>query len=192
MKKLAVTLVGILMCVSLCACGNSNDSKVISGDVNNTTTNAQNEGGSNENANSTENAVKGYVFGFNGTDIVIDANADSIIASLGEPKSYYEAPSCAFNGLDKIYTYSSFEVDTYPADDKDFISGVILKDDTVSTKEGVCIGQSNQNMIDTYGDNYTNEDGMCVYRKDNMKLCFILDGDQIISIKYLSTVLDEQ
>lgn len=192
MKKLAVTLVGILMCVSLCACGNSNDSKVISGDVNNTTTNAQNEGGSNENANSTENAVKGYVFGFNGTDIVIDANADSIIASLGEPKSYYEAPSCAFNGLDKIYTYSSFEVDTYPTDDKDFISGVILKDDTVSTKEGVCIGQSNQNMIDTYGDNYTNEDGMCVYRKDNMKLCFILDGDQIISIKYLSTVLDEQ
>lgn len=183
---------GVLMCVSLAACGNSNDSKVISGDVNNTTVNAQNNNVENEGQEASGSSVSGYVFSFNGTDVVVDADAEPIIASLGEPTSYYENPSCAFNGLDKIYTYSSFEVDTYPQNEKDLISGVILKDDTVSTKEGICIGQSNQNMIDTYGEEYTNEDGMCVYRKDNMKLCFILDGDQIVSIKYLSTVLDEE
>ena len=34
----------------------------------------------------------------------------SAIEQLGEPLSYYEAPSCALAGMDQIYTYSGFEL----------------------------------------------------------------------------------
>ena len=194
MKKSVTLLLLAALCVCLSACsGSSDDKKVITGDVTTTTTNEQAASSTEAVAQEdTSSTAKGYVFSFNGTDVVIDAKADDIIASLGEPASYYEAASCAFNGLDKIYTYASFEVDTYPQDDADFISGVILKDDTVETQEGIYIGQTMQNMIDTYGDGYSDEDGMYVYKKDGMKLCFIVNDDSIVSIKYLSTVLDEE
>ena len=42
--------------------------------------------------------------------------------------SYFEAPSCAFDGIDKTYTYAGFELLTYPKDDKDYVSSVVLKD----------------------------------------------------------------
>ncbi len=32
---------------------------------------------------------------------------------------------------------------------------------------------------------------MLVYAKDGMKLCFILQGDEVVSIEYRSTVLEE-
>lgn len=194
MKKSVTLLLLAALCVCLSACsGSSDDKKVITGDVTTTTTNEQAASSTETVAQEdTSSTAKGYVFSFNGTDVVIDAKADDIIASLGEPASYYEAASCAFNGLDKIYTYASFEVDTYPQDDADYISGVILKDDTVETQEGIYIGQTMQDMIDTYGDGYSDEDGMYVYKKDGMKLCFIVNDDSIVSIKYLSTVLDEE
>lgn len=192
MKKLLSGIIGVMACISLCACQGGSDSKVIDGDVNNTTvTTKAADVSTAEETTTVSTEASGYQFNFNGTDVTIDAKAADIVASLGEPSNYYEAPSCAFEGLDKIYTYTSFELDTYPTDDVDYVSGVILKDDTVSTKEGICIGQSKDDMINTYGSDYSEEDGMCVYHKDNMKLCFIIDGDSIVSIKYLTTVLDE-
>ena len=58
--------------------------------------------------------VNGFVFISGDVQIVIDAEAEPIVEALGEPKSYFEAASCAFEGLDKIYTYGGFEVNTYP------------------------------------------------------------------------------
>ena len=61
----------------------------------------------------------------------------------------------------------------------------------MSTAEGVCIGGTKQDMLNAYGDGYTEENGMLVYAKDGMKLCFIVKDDEITSIQYFSTVLDE-
>ncbi len=120
----------------------------------------------------------------------MDADAAPVIEQLGEANSYFEAPSCAFEGIDKMYTYGSFELDTYPTEDKDYISAVIFKDDSITTKEGVGIGDAREKMTEAYGEG-TEELGMTVYRKDDMKLCFILQEDSIVSIEYRSTVLDE-
>ncbi len=147
-----------------------------------------------------EASHKGYVFVYH--DIVLydkkiksmlmemDADAAPVIEQLGEANSYFEAPSCAFEGIDKMYTYGSFELDTYPTEDKDYISAVIFKDDSITTKEGVGIGDAREKMTEAYGEG-TEELGMTVYRKDDMKLCFILQEDSIVSIEYRSTVLDE-
>lgn len=201
MKKLIVVMLafGMLFWVSGC----KDSEKVIEGDVQNVVTGSENaqsqeSDGAEENAkpkeepsdNSSSAGSKGYAFTFQGTVVEVDADAAAVVEKLGEPVSYFEAPSCAFQGLDKIYTYNGFELDTYPVNDVDYISAIIFKDDSVATAEGVGIGDMREKLEQTYGSESTAEDGMLVYEKDAMKLCFILRGDEIISVEYRSTVLD--
>ena len=53
---------------------------------------------------------------------------------------------------------------------------VILKDDMVQTPEGVCLFGTKADMVAAYGENYTEQNGLIVYEKDGMKLCFILEN----------------
>ncbi len=157
--------------------------------------NQENQGSENDNNKADTNKVtepKGYVFEYNGVKIGMDMEAAPIIAALGEADSYFEAPSCAFEGLDKTYSYGSFEIDTYEQDGKDYISTVFFCDDLIETPEGVCLFETKADMIKAYGEGFKEEFGMLVYEKDGMKLKFILEGDEITSIEYASTVLDVQ
>lgn len=193
MCKKMFTMILTVGLLALTGCGDSE--KVIDGNVANVTTGSRTE----ESAEETESVQdaeqqaqapvsKGYVFVAGGVTVEVDADMAPVLQALGEPASYFEAASCAFEGLDKIYTYSSFEIDTYPQQDQDLVSAVILKDDSVTTVEGICIGDSLEKLQETYGDG-EQENGMLVYEKDGMKLCFILQDDNIISIEYRSTAL---
>lgn len=189
-KVLAMTMAAALLL--LAGCGDSE--RVISGEVVNVTTGSQiqEEAGEPESLPSSQQeqttAVKGYVFVTGGVTVEMDGDMAPVLAALGEPASYFEAASCAFEGLDKIYTYNGFEIDTYPAQDTDLVSAVILKDDSVTTAEGICIGDSLEKLLAAYGEG-NRENGMLVYEKDGMKLCFILQDDSVISIEYRSTAL---
>lgn len=195
MRKRAAVLI-LSAALLLAGCGN--DAKVIEGEVKTSggenseeTAQAGGEETSEEAAAGQEAAHKGYVFIYNDIVMEMDAEASAVLEQLGEANSYFEAPSCAFEGIDKMYTYGSFELDTYPTGDKDYISAVIFKDDTITTPEGVGIGDSREKLTEAYGDGGAEEAGMIVYRKDDMKLCFIIQDDSIASIEYRSTVLDE-
>lgn len=200
-KTAAIIMVASLLLLS--GCGSNGDEKVIEGNVqtiesgNNTqsgetggaVTDVQED--SQKEASQAEETVKGYVFTYNDVSVGMDVDAAPIVEKLGEPVSYFEAASCAFEGLDKMYTYNGFELDTYPVGDKDYVSSVILKDDSVSTAEGICIGDSIEKLKQAYDGEGEESGGMLVYSKDGMKLCFIMQGEFIISIEYRSTVLDE-
>ncbi len=180
----------------LSACGSS--SKVIEGEVKTTTTEEMVEEVVKEKEPEMEEeieeegvAYEGYAFIYNDIVIEMDVEAAPIIEELGEPNTYFEAASCAFEGIDKMYTYNSFEIDTYPLDDVDYISSVIFKDDSVATAEGIEIGDSIDKVTEAYGNEGTNESGMLVYEKDKVKLCFIIQDNAVASIEYRSTVLDE-
>lgn len=134
-------------------------------------------------------AGKGYAFIANGVTVAIDAEAGSITEQLGEPNSYFETESCAFEGLDKIYTYSGFELDTYPKDGRDYISAVVLTDDTVSTPEGIAIGDSMEKVKEAYPGEYTEICSMLKFEKDNMTLTFVIQEEEVISIEYRTNVL---
>lgn len=191
-RRFAVLMAASLLV--LAGCGESE--RVIDGDVVNVTTGSrtgeEEPAGQQESIQAPQQAEgsvsRGYVFVTGGATVEVDSDMAPILQVLGEPMSYFEAASCAFEGLDKIYTYSSFEIDTYPLQDRDLVSAVILKDDSVATAEGVCIGDTLEKLLETYGDG-TRESGMLVYEKDGMKLCFILQDDSIISIEYRSTAL---
>ena len=183
MKKNVLVLTMMLAMV-LCACGGS--SKKIEGEVN--TSNEQTQ----ETETTTEESAeaKGYTYIYNDVVVEIDADAALVVEQLGEPLSYFEAPSCAFEGIDKIYTYSSFEIETYPMEGKDFVSMVTFKDDSITTPEGVAIGDSVDKVKEVYGE-CAEDGGMMVYEKDDMKLCFIVKDGAVVSVEYKSTVLDE-
>lgn len=190
MKKLMVLMM-VVSLLTLAGCGDSE--KVIEGGAADPASSSveteETSGAPQESENEVQ--VKGYVFEFQDAVAVVDADVTTVTDVLGEPLSYYEAASCAFNGLDKIFTYSGFNIETYPQDDADYISGIILKDDSVATPEGVSIGDTREKVEEAYGTEYADENGMLVYEKDGMKLCFILQEDEVISVEYRSTVLDE-
>ena len=116
--------------------------------------------------------------------IEIGAQAEPILKALGDPQSSYEAPSCALDGMDVVYTYPGFEVLTYVMDGEAKISGVVLRDDTVETAEGVCIGPSKADVQAAYG---SIEEGAASLRmtKGNCELLVILTDDAVSSIQYL-------
>lgn len=149
------------------------------------------QGSGSSGAQGTAVSKKGYVFTYNGTTVSVDQDMADVLKGLGEAASYFEAPSCAFEGLDKVYTYNGFTIDTYPQDGKDLVSAITLTDDIVTTAEGVYNGSSLADVTAAYGTDYAEEGGMVVYKKDGMKLCFIVQDDVVTSIQYLSTVLDE-
>ena len=191
----------VILTVLLCACGN--DTKVIEGTVQSKVTGDETTAEADADAGTVNAAVstteqpeqvaadhKGYAFVYKDVTIEMDADAAPIIEQLGEPDNYFEAPSCAFEGIDKMYTYGGLELDTYPTEDKDYISSVIFKDDTLTTVEGIGIGDSVSSLEAAYGTQWNDEDGMMVYEKDGMKLCFIVDGDSVISVEYRSGVIE--
>lgn len=143
----------------------------------------------NQSSVDSQTEAKGYVFVANGTTISVDADMEPVLKALGEPVKYFEAASCAFEGLDKVYTYNGFEINTYPSGDKDLISSIVLKSDSVTTKEGAYIGMSAEDVKSIYGSDCVEENGAITCNKDGMKLYFIIDGGAVKSIQYLSNVL---
>ena len=183
MRKLFL-VASFCMLLGLTACGS--DEKVISQDSQNTTQTSKEEN------NNLSKEGNGYVFVYNGVEVQIDAEVEGYISQLGEPASYYESPSCAFDNLDKFYTYQGFEIDTYYSNEKDLVLGIVLLDDTVSTTEGICIGDAKDKVQTVYGEPTEKTDNSATYKKDNMKLVFIFQDDIVAAIEYKSLVLETQ
>jgi hypothetical protein len=171
-KCLAMAL-AVAMSMSMAACGGSSDTKVIESN------------GSTAAASSTSaESAAGFVFSYNGTDIPVDADAAPIVETLGEPNQYFESPSCAAEGIGKLYTYSDFEIQTYPDGDKDLILYVLLRTDNVATAEGIDLSSSRDDIIAAYGEPTSEATGAMTYEKDGVSLVFIFNGDSLISIEY--------
>lgn len=133
--------------------------------------------------------IKGYVFDYNGIKLTADMNMKQVLDSLGEPLSYFEATSCAFEGLDKTYTYADFEIVTYPQGDDDLINSIYLLNNIVTTAEGIYIGSDRASVEAAYGSDYTETGSEMIYEKDGMQLRFIMADGKVTSITYASKAL---
>ncbi len=140
--------------------------------------------GTTENVGAPSASGSKYVFSYYGTPIAVGSEMAPILSAVGEPLSYFEAESCAFEGLDKTYTYVDFVVITYPDGETDRVSTVRLTADTVSTAEGVEIGNTLSDVVAAYGENYVQDVNSYTYTDGNTKLMFILENDVVTSITY--------
>lgn len=212
MKKFLLTAAAVLAMATLTACSNPaedaadtvvgmndkvSDAETILGDYKETMGNVDvmgdnaMDGNANAPVQTNNTSLDDYVFEYGGVTIAPDMNTKEFLDALGEPLHYYEVKSCAFEGMDKIYTYTSFEVSTYPNGTEDLVSYIYFKDDTVTTQEGAYIGMSKADVIALYGGDYTESAGMHVYERGGMELRFIFENDSVVSIEYATTVLDE-
>ena len=158
MKKIICMMLSLLMLLGLAAC----------------------DGGE------TDGGTKEYAFVKGDVTVKIDAPAEPILSALGEPRQYSESPSCAFDGLDKVYVYAGFKLQTYPQNGKDFILSVELTDDSVATPEGISIGAGKDQVITAYGTPDSETDTSLTYKSGAAKttLQFLLRDGKVTNIQY--------
>ena len=148
------------------------------------------EDDSKEDINDSESALKdGFAFMYNGAAVYLGEYAERILEELGPAPDYYEMDSCSFEGVAKTYYYGGFDIETYlkTKNGKDRVYSVALVDDSVTTAEGVYIGQTFDNMIKAYGTDYTEIPeipGFYSYAKGGTVLSFNLQDGIIKSIAY--------
>ncbi len=169
-------VLGALLIAAMCLAGCGGGTKVITG---------SSAAGSNA---STAAAASGGEYVFKAKDVEVHINAPSkdIIEKLGKPLSTYESPSCAFGDLDVYYTFAGFEVNTFQEKKTDYVKEVILKDDSVSTIEGISIGEEADKVIKAYGEPTEKTDTKLEYAKEKMKLIFVLKSGKVDEIQYVT------
>ena len=182
MKTLIVLLMTVVLSVSmLVACG---------GNAGNTDTENKGNQGTNTNTESENKNDKvendSFVFKFKNTDVQINAQMAPIYEKLGKEDAYFESNSCAFQGLDKVYTYGSVIIQTYPVDEVDYVFSIELKDDTVETPEGIYIGASKADVENAYGTPADSTDSAYIYKKGQSQLNIMFDNDVVSAIVYIS------
>ena len=171
-QKFAALALALGLTLSLAACGGGNAP-------------AGGESPSPQNSAAPQ-AAGAYVFTTgDGVTVSVDEDMAQVLTDLGEAQSYFEAESCAFEGLDKTYTYPGFVITTRPDGENDYVNSIRLTDDSVSTVEGVYIGSSEADVKAAYGEDGGADQGMLSYTAGGVSLNFILEDGAVISIEYL-------
>ena len=139
---------------------------------------------SKNNSNKSTSSTQKESFSFEVNNQEIKLGDDLLKLNLPEPLATYEIESCAFDGIEKTYTYENFEITTYPHDNKEEILSIYLLDAENSTKEGVKIGDSIDLMKEKYGDDFEKIVDSYVYKKGDSSITFITNNDIITNIEY--------
>ena len=158
MKHIFCLLLSVLLALSLCACVDPTTEK------------------------------ETYAAAIEGVRIAVDDPAEPVLSALGEWSSYDESPSCAFEGLDKIYGYGSFEIQTYTEGGKDYIRAIYLIDDGCRTQRDIAIGDTAEAVKEAYGAPTHESASSLQYAGEGMTLTFLLRDGIVTNIQYLKDV----
>lgn len=132
-----------------------------------------------------ENTAKSFSFVYNNVKITPNDLVDPLVTALGSDYSYFESPSCAYIGLDKCYVYKGFSIYTYPDENAvDHVLQIVLTDDTLSTPEGLIIGDTAEKVIELYGNDYAESEGSYAYTDGKTTLMIIMKEGRVLSIQY--------
>ena len=154
---MSLSIVGM----SLCAC--AGEPEPVSSDINIISTQAQNTG-------VYETTAAPYVFDYNNFQIGTPVDESKL------PDDYFQdtGASCAGVGLTTFYITNSFQVELRM--DSDIIAQVVLKDDTVSTPEGIKISSTVDDVKSAYGEPAVETSGMLDYLMDSYGIRFEFDN----------------
>lgn len=168
MKKIFSLLLCLILVLSLAACGDSGDTGKNTGDEN---------GGSS--------SVKFYVE-YNGVKIELGEDASSLINSLGQPLSESEMGSCGDQGTITKYVYDSIELYLLKNGGKATVDHISLKNDLISTPEGVKIGSSADDVVKKLGNAHSKNDEKEIrYTSANKNIKFQLRDGSVTAIDYM-------
>ena len=113
--------------------------------------------------------------------------AEDVLASLGKPNGTFEADSCAYQGKDVFYYYNGFQLTVNDVDDADHVTVIMVVDDTVSIPQGVKIGDTEEEMLQAMGDDYTESSGLYQFVSGNTTLQIQIKEGVVASMLYVYT-----
>jgi len=189
MKKLGLVLLIIITLFTIAACGNDNAPNGPPEGEQPVNTPGEENGPDVDEPDppSTSNPSGNDAFFFKIGDFIIhmDDNIDDVISNIGEPLGKFEAESCAFEGIDIIFSYPGIQIYTYPAGENNFIHTIGFFDDSVRTAEGgIRLGSSIQSVLDVYGNDYSYETGVYRFTRGLTVLEFLIEDDSVRGITY--------
>lgn len=180
MKKILLILLALALAMSLAACVQTPDTT----DTPDVTT----EPSATDAPDTTEPADDvseggGYTVSLGDVTVNIGGDADALIAALGEPIDYMEAPSCIHEGYDKVYVFDGYSISTSPrADGTQYVSELSLTSDAAILDGTLMIGCSVADVEARFGTDYTEQFGIRSYDLGVATASVMLDGDVVVGI----------
>jgi len=197
MKKLIVLCLAFALAIMLTACQEAETAPelqeafteveaIANASPEPTETHEQEDNTNNEeqSGNAQEPEPMEFIFLFRGASIHMDQAMDELLPRLGEPTGIFEAPSCAFDGIDRIFGFPGVDILTYPVGDRDLIHTINFRDDSITTTEGIYLGSSWADVLEAYGSDYSQDVNMFQFTRGRTTLSFFLDGDMVVGIIY--------
>ena len=131
--------------------------------------------------------TENYVFKSGDVEIKVGGDANAAVSALGEAQNVVETPSCGGGAEpDREYTYAGFKFNTVNENGANKIVKIVLTDDSVSTPEGISIGDGRESVIETYGEDFTeNASGTLTYTDGATKLMFGISNGCVSAIHYV-------
>ena len=123
-----------------------------------------------------------------GIAVEMHGEAEPVLEALGQPLSCTEEASCAFEGMDKTYSYPGFYLQTYPKEGKEYLSALWFTDDTHKTFEGIGIGSTLEEAQQVYGEDAYNGINALLVETGDAKLVLRVE-DNLISGVQLQAIL---
>ena len=121
-------------------------------------------------------------------NIFLGSEIETAIEILGEPISIHETPSCAFDGMDRIFAFNDFYINTYPQGDKNLIQVIRFRTDNITTGEGFRLGNDFDTVTEVLGFDYLRDFDMIVFTRENTNLVFFLEDNIIRDMFYELTM----
>ena len=103
---------------------------------------------------------------------------------LGECSDVAEVPSCAFAGNDRVYNYEVFELTAYIDGEEERIYSIYFIDPNLPTTEGLCLGDTVDDMKSLYGENYEMVGNSYDYTGGDTVLSIVTQNDVVVGIEY--------
>ena len=131
-----------------------------------------------------------YRFVCGNVTVFVNDDAATVLDALGAWKQYSESPSCLFDGLDKVYVYGGFRIQTYPQNGGEFVYSIELLDDSVATPEGIMIGSSRDAVLEKYGEGAKETATAMIYTdaSGGTELMFSFRDGKVTNIQYKKIV----
>lgn len=95
-----------------------------------------------------------------------------------------QVATCVGAGTETVYQYDGFDITVHNSGSAEFVYSVFFLSDTVSTREGLAIGDSAEKVLEIYGEPGERGGLTWIYNDGKTDLIFLLSENTVVGIEY--------